>query len=155
MNILNNDNNDNIYNIYDFINKHRGLCLLKLVNKNLNNISEKKIKLLYEKEEKIITSIITKIQINLNYNEYNILSKCKSVEQLKYLLNWNNNDISHITFDFGNGMNNYHIVDIFYCDCNFCHRTEICGRGNTKKLNKEERKFLNLHFQYDWWNKFE
>jgi hypothetical protein len=148
-------NDDNINNICVFIDKHSDLCLLKLVNKNLNNISEKKIKLLYEKEEKIISSILTKIQSNLNYNIYIILIKCKSVEQLKYLLNWNNNDISHITFNFGNGMNNYFVIDIFYCDCNFCHRTEICGRGFTIKLNEEEKKFLNLHFQYDWWNKFD
>jgi hypothetical protein len=152
MNIL---SNDVMYTIYNFINKHSDLCLLTQINKDLNNKSEKQIKLLYEKEEKLINSIITKIQINLNYNKYHILSKCRSIEQLKYIINWNNNDISHITFDFGNGMNNYHIVDIFYCDCNFCHRYEICGCGFTIKLNEEEKKFLNLHFQYDWWNKFE
>lgn len=35
-------NDDNINNICIFIDKHSDLCLLKLVNKNLNNISEKR-----------------------------------------------------------------------------------------------------------------
>lgn len=90
--------------------------------------------------------------MNLTYNEYDIFSKCKSIEQFKYLFKWDNNDNSHIYFNFENGMNNYHIIDIFYCDCNCCHRTEICGRGLTIKLNKEEKNLLKIHFQYDWWN---
>lgn len=52
-------------------------------------------------------------------------------------------------------LNNYFVIDIFYCNCNFCHRTEICGRGFTIKLNEDEKKILNLHCQYDWWNKFD
>tara|TARA_Y100000389_G_C17311938_1_gene438441 strand:- start:125 stop:589 length:465 start_codon:yes stop_codon:yes gene_type:complete len=150
MNIL---DNDVIYNIFGFINKHSYLGLLTLVNKDFKNKSEKKIELLYKKEENIIRTIITKIRMNLTYNEYDIFSKCKSIEHIKYLFKWDNNDNSHIYFNFENGMNNYHIIDIFYCDCNWCHRTEICGKGLTITLNSEEKNLLKIHFQYDWWNR--
>ena len=153
MNLLSEDNFSNIFN---HINSHKNLCLLKMVDTNFNNYLSFIIDKQFSIEKIIIDSIIKKIIID----DYKNI-KTDSIELFKWSLGWIDNDNSQENFNlcsfFRSNIKviNIDIIDMFYCDCMNCFRTQPCGLGNIKPFSKEEETFLTKHFQWDWWNQQE
>ena len=144
---------DIIDNIYIYINKHSNLSLLSMTNNMLSNKSKEFILKYYKHESVIIKSILLKISNMVDDWVFSLIKnkKIKSVEEFKCYLGWNNYDTSHIDFNYNNNKN-HEIIEIFYCDCPNCYRTERCGKCGSE-FTSDEKKLLSTYFQYDWWNR--
>ena len=140
--------------IINNIETHKMLCILKMTSSAIEQCVSKIINIRYSKEREIIQKIVKKIDV---YNGLDI--KIDSLELFKFSLGWIDNDTSHINFNLcsffrGNReIPNIDIIDMFYCDCENCFRTEPCGRGEIEKFSEEEKSFLTQYFQWDWWNR--
>lgn len=150
---------DNLLNyLLDKEDSHQMLCIYKMVcvsfQQEIMKIETKR----YLKDSTLLKGIREKID-----EGDSMLINTDSLELFKLSLKWDDNDSTHIHDTDSRYISSYYsssdrvlknddIIEIFYCDCPNCFRTEPCGRGNIKCFNKEEYDFLSLHFSWNWWD---
>ena len=150
---------DNLINyLLDKEHSHQMLCIYKMVcvsfHQEIMKIETKR----YLKESTLLKGIREKLD-----EGDSMLINTDSLELFKLSLKWDDNDSTHIHDTDSRYISSYYsssdrvlknddIIEIFYCDCPNCFRTEPCGRGNIKCFNDEEYDFLSLHFSWNWWD---
>ena len=139
---------DLLGHIISFACQHEVLCICAQASSKLRTEAMFIMQHRYADEGVMIQRIIGKLRLQdcfhvAHHHDWTSI-RFKSVEWLKHMLGWVDDESSHRN-------HNDMIRDAFYCDCPWCFNTLPCGRGYTQRLSTHEESLLHSHFQIKWW----